>query len=219
MSITLEKDQTLLCDGDSLTNFRGGAGYSNWPYMRLNNWDRNWGDIVAENIFAWFPHLNITMRNVAVGGSTSVDVLNRFDEFVAPHKPDYVFMTIGANDANKGLSEDETREALSEYCKKLNDVSGGQLCILGNFQVCPNAIESRIEREGRLQARAAVVKEIVEKNNGVYLNIGDGMKQNADALAEQYAGHNVYCEGDSHFSHLGNMVIAGELMRALGLLH
>lgn len=216
--LQLNKDQCIICDGDSLTNFRGGPGYSTWPYMRMMNWDRNWGDIIAEHLFSWYPQLHIHMRNVAVGGSTSQSVLQRFDECVAPHKPDWVLMTIGANDISHEMPLSETQSAVTAYMEKLTAVSGGRLVVVGGFEICPHAPQRRRDRQPALDERFAAIREMLEAADGIALNIGAGMRAKAEELQRQYDGHSVYCTGDSHFSYLGNMIIAGEVMRAMGLV-
>ena len=216
--IEFKPKSTIIFDGDSLTNLRGGPGHSDWPYLRLMNWDRNWADLLAEYMFCWYPELELTMRNVAVGGSSTADILSRFDEFVAPHKPAWVLMTMGANDVNKNLSEEETRTNLKKYIEKLKSVSNGRLAIVGGFQLCPRAPQSKADKYPQQQARTEIIREVLENNDAVFIDIGDGLKEKADTLYQQWEGHTIYCDIDSHFSQLGSMIIAGEVMRELGYL-
>lgn len=99
--ITLQPNQTLLFDGDSMTALRSAPTLDQWPWLRITNNHRSWADIFSELLFAWRPDLHLSFRTAAVGGSTCRDLAERFDRTVIPIRPDWVFMTLASNDANQ----------------------------------------------------------------------------------------------------------------------
>ena len=129
----LKKYQTIIFDGDSATNRRCGPGLGDWAYMRMMNWNRNWADIFAELMFCWKPDLNLTMRNVAIGGSKSYEILERFDEFVKPNNPDWVFLTIGGNDISVKLSVEESQNNVRKYIKRIQEECSGNVIYITGF--------------------------------------------------------------------------------------
>ncbi len=218
--IELKKNQTIIIDGDSASNLRTGAGYTNWPYMRMMNWDRNWGDKFAELMFCWFPELNLKIRNVAVGGSKSYCILNRFDEFIKPNNPDWVFFTICGNDIAVKLSVKESQDNIEKYIKRVQDECGGNVVYISRFKPCPHISEKKIEGEEQRQERYAAIEETVAECGGFSIDVGTGLQEKAIELEKQWPGHMVYCADiDSHFNAIGHMMIAGEIMKALGYLN
>ena len=214
-----QPNDTLVFEGDSTINRRCGAGLSNWPFLRMSNWDRSWCNILAELLFAWQAPLNLTFHNVGVGGSTSKQVLDRFSEHVAPHNPNWLFVTVCSNDITQQISLEQTQQNVCEYVELAKNTCNANVVYVGGYLVYPNCLASKTKIQPQKEARYQAIKSAVTQSGGYYLDIGQLIKTQADALHAQYEEHSMYTGQDGHFSHLGNMVIAGSILRALGYLN
>ena len=219
INIELKKEQTIIFDGDSATNRRKGDGLTDWPYLRMMKWNRNWADIFAELMFCWKPELNLKMKNVAVGGSKSYEILERFDEFVKPHNPDWVFVTIGGNDIAVKLSLKESQDNFRKYITKVQDDCDGNVIYLSRFKPAPHCPEWKVKMEPERVERYAALEETVEECGAFIIDVGTGLLEKSMELVKQWEGHTTYCDADSHYNHIGNTIIAGEVMKGLGLLN
>lgn len=215
--ITLRPEQTIAFDGDSLTALRSSPTLDQWPWLRISNNHRSWADVFSELIFAWRPDLRLSFRTAAVGGSTCVDIEQRFDATIAKIRPDWVFMTLGSNDAAKAIPLERFKSTLRNYAERL-DEWGGQLVFLHNFKSCVGASEEAIRKESlRVPYYEAEAQLTAERPNVHLIDIGEALRTKAEALHAQYDGHSVYSDG-LHFSHLGAIIIAGEVLKACGIV-
>jgi lysophospholipase L1-like esterase len=215
--ITLLPQQIIAFDGDSLTALRTKPTLDQWPWLRISNNHRSWADVFAELLFAWRPELELNFRTAAVGGSTCHDLEERFDSTIAVIQPNWVFMTLGTNDANLEIPLAHFEAILRTYIEKLA-VWGGQLVFLHNIQACVGASECAKEKELKRTPYYAVENHLAEELATVHLiDIGSPLKAKAQLLHDQFEGHTVYSDG-SHFSHLGAMIIAGEVLKACGIV-
>ncbi len=106
----VQRGQTILFDGDSLTSRRTPPSLDTWPYLEIMNWRITYADEVSRLLFCLRPDLKLTFHNAAVGGSTCRGLLRRFDDFVLPHRPDWVILTLGGNDARIGVPMPEFKQ-------------------------------------------------------------------------------------------------------------
>ncbi|MCW8132850.1 MAG: hypothetical protein KIS92_21060, partial [Planctomycetota bacterium] len=94
-----KRGDTIVFEGDSLTNRRRNPAMDTWPYLELMNWKRTYADEIARLLFCWRPDLRLNFRNAGVGGSSCREVENRWEKMVRPLKPNWIVMTLGGNDA------------------------------------------------------------------------------------------------------------------------
>ena len=198
INIELKKEQTIIFDGDSATNRRKGDGLTDWPYLRMMKWNRNWADIFAELMFCWKPELNLKMKNVAVGGSKSYEILERFDEFVKPHNPDWVFVTIGGNDIAVKLSLKESQDNFRKYITKVQDDCDGNVIYLSRFKPAPHCPEWKVKMEQERVERAlresearyrSLVEDVIDTSKvGVFILDKDFRIVWLNNAIEQYFG-------------------------------
>ncbi|MDQ8208678.1 SGNH/GDSL hydrolase family protein [Coraliomargarita sp. SDUM461003] len=215
--IRLEAKQTIAFDGDSLTALRSEPTLDQWPWLRISNNHRSWSDVFSELLFAWRPDLQLNFRTAAVGGSTCLDLERRFDASIAKIRPDWVFMTLGSNDASKAIPLDHFESTLRCYVEKLA-AWGGQLVLLHNIQACVGASEEARTKEAQRKPYYQVQARLANSMSTVQLiDIGTPLKAKSQELYEQYQGHSIYSDG-LHFSHLGAMIIAGEALKACGIV-
>lgn len=215
--LQLQPNQTLAFDGDSLTHQRRRPALDQWPWLRLTNNHRSWADIASELLFAWRPELNLNFRNTAVGGSNSRDLLERFDSTLALLRPDWTLLTLGTNDVSHGVPATEFAANLRDYTARIA-AWGGQTLFVGGLLPTVGAGEANHAKAPELAARYAIEAEIAaESVHSHYLDLGPAFQSKAEALHAQWEGHAVYADG-THFSHLGALIIAGEVLKAFGVL-
>ena len=86
-SITAESKKLLIL-GDSISAGFGLKESENWVELFNNSFD-------AER-------MNITMINSSVSGDTTIGGLSRIGNVLKEHKPEYVLIELGGNDALRG---------------------------------------------------------------------------------------------------------------------
>ena len=211
----LEPEDLMLFDGDSLTSRRRGGSMDTWPYLRMMNWHQTWADEVERLLFALRPELDLRFRNAAISGSASIDLLEKFDHAVRPYSPDWVILTCGGNDLNRGIDLDDFRRNLSEYSRAVTEECDGRMAFLACWVPCPGAPEHKAEAYPRRAEYYGVLRELAEEFDGLYIDACPAMEEKAELLYEQSEAHTVYSDG-GHFNELGNLIIAGEVLKAFG---
>jgi lysophospholipase L1-like esterase len=208
----IRPNDKILFDGDSLTT---GLGHS--AYARMNHWDRNWADEMMEWLFCQRPELGLTSVKTAVGGSTCRNMIDRYEVRAKSAHATVAIFTIGTNDGITGVPLGDFREQLDAYAQQLL-LDGCRLVVhVGGFVPCPNVDEGAIPQLESCSPYWDVGREIMEKRNGLFLDVGPEMKRRAQILVEQWPHHSVYSSG-VHYSALGNAIIAGIVLERLGLM-
>ena len=113
---------TILALGDSLTEGLGVNNDDNYPaqlQIRLQE----------------LGYKNIKVVNSGLSGETSTGLVNRLD-WVLQTKPDITILTIGANDAMRGIDVATVEANIRTAVKRLQD--GGSEVILGGMQIYDN---------------------------------------------------------------------------------
>lgn len=87
----------------------------------------------SEGKFNWVAWLNASIRehigkhvviiNQGIGGDTVKGLLNRFERDIIPLSPTSVIITIGGNDANRGISLEDYRTDLSSLITKIQNIN------------------------------------------------------------------------------------------------
>ncbi len=208
---------TILFEGDSLTRFQGLPSLDTWAWMRLTGAHYGYPDKVGDWIFCNRPDLNLTLRTGAVGGSILADVLSRFPTIAVAFTPAIVVMTIGYNDAARQVPLPDFREQAQEYCRRLRDLSGGKVLYLGNILPAHGAAPSAEEHAARAKPYYQAMAEVVEAHDGLAIDLGRVLVRKAATLAKLWDGHTIYHDG-GHFNPVGNEIVAGVVLRALGLM-
>ncbi|MGM8886629.1 arylesterase [Psychrobacter sp. 1U2] len=119
-----EKSQpiTILALGDSLTEGLGVNPEDNYPAQ-------------LEAKLKEMGYENVDVVNSGLSGETSTGLVNRLD-WVTQTKPDITILTIGANDAMRGLELETIEENIRTAVKHLQD--NGSEVILGGMQIYDN---------------------------------------------------------------------------------
>lgn len=206
---------TILFEGDSLTNFRGGPTLDTWAWCRLTGAHYGYPERVGDWIFCQRPDLNLQVRNGAIGGAVMTDVLGRFEQNVAALKPALVVLTIGTNDTSRGIAPQAVAEAMGTYCSRLSATCGGRVIHLGGCR--PLEPGQDPERRERTQAVMTAVAQTVRAHGGMSLDVMSIIARQQAVLQKLWSGHSLFHDG-THFNPVGHEIMAGIVLRALGLM-
>jgi GDSL-like Lipase/Acylhydrolase family len=214
--LQLKKEQLIVFDGDSLTNRRSAGRPDTWPFLRLMNWDKPWPDMVAEMLFCWRPELKLSFFNAGSGGSTCRGLAERFETNVLARKPGWYIASLAGNDVRVGIPLEEFRETMTTCAKRLIDECGTEVLFFGLSDA-----PADYPKLDTLDARRKffdILSDIAAKTDGVhYADLGPRFAAKAAALKEQADCHTVY--GDvGHFNAVGNLLVAGEILRVFGVV-
>jgi lysophospholipase L1-like esterase len=207
--------QTIVFDGDSLTSRRMGPNRESWPLLTLNNWERTWADDVSRLLFAFRPDLALKFHECAIGGSSCRELAERFDRFVLPYKPDWVMMTMGGNDATREIPLTEFRERMTNYCQRVERECGGRVVFVSGFRPGPD--HPNPDQHRKRYPYTKVLASVAREAGHHFLDIGPGFLRQAKLLYRQSTYHHFFSDG-GHYNALGNLVLAGEVLRAFGVV-
>lgn len=130
---------TILALGDSLTEGLGVDNDANYPAQleaRLQEMGYN----------------NVKVVNSGLSGETSTGLVNRLD-WVLQTKPDITILTIGANDAMRGIEVATIEANIRTAVKRLQD--NGSEVILGGMQIYDNLGSDYVESFAAIYPRVA----------------------------------------------------------------
>lgn len=113
---------TILALGDSLTEGLGVANNDNYPAQ-------------LETRLQEMGYKNAKVINSGLSGETSTGLVNRLD-WVLQTKPDITILTVGANDAIRGIDVATVEANIRTAVKRLQD--NGSVVILGGMQIYDN---------------------------------------------------------------------------------
>ncbi len=210
------RGSTVLFEGDSLTGFRIGPGLDTWAWQRLTNAAYGYPERVGDWIFCNRPELRLSVRLGAVGGATMGEVLGRW-EATASLRPAVVVLTIGTNDAGRGVSSAALGAQVDDFCTRLTDHCGGRVLYLGGLTACHGLSPEAATRRLAAVDHYAAVAAAVSANNGLVVDLGTVLARRATDLAALWAGHTIFHDG-SHFNAVGNEIVAATVLQALGLM-
>ncbi len=216
-TLSLTAGATLLFEGDSITAFRVGPLLDTWAWMRLSGAHYGYPERVGDWLFCQRPGLRIQVRNGAIAGSASPDMLARFDAHVAPLKPSVVVMTMGPNDVSRGIAPEESARSIAEFAARLRRLCGGRVLHLGGAFSPADTPSVDAERHQRLLATWSAVRTAVADSGGISLDAYGVLARRHAALRELYSGHTIFHDG-THLNAVGHEVMAGVVLRALGLM-
>jgi len=210
----LQPDQILVFEGDSLTRRAMHPSADNWPLLRMNNWHRSYAELVEEWLFAHRPDLRLKARHAAIGGSTIRDLHARYEIQVKPHSPSWIIFTLGTNDCGTPLDDFEAE--LARYLDTARRSSGSRFLYVGGFEPMPGLGEAETRHlvEARLYYDTA--RRLVPAFGGLAPDFGAALRAKAELHFSQSPFHSYYGDG-LHLSALGNHVLAGLVLEALGV--
>ena len=130
---------TILALGDSLTEGLGVDNDANYPAQ-------------LEARLQELGYKDVKVINSGLSGETSTGLVNRLD-WVLQTKPDITILTIGANDAIRGIDVATVEANIRTAIKRLQD--GGSEVILGGMQIYDNLGSDYVESFAAIYPRVA----------------------------------------------------------------
>jgi len=212
----LKRSQSIVFDGDSLTNRRRPGSMDRWPFLDLMNWRDTYAEDMERLLFCLRPDLRLSFRNVGIGGQSCRELAERYDANVAAYKPDWIILTISGNDVSRGIPLAEFKQTMDTYVARARKEWGGRVVFVGGFKACPGAPEGSEERYAKRAAYYRVGRASAREHGGLFVDAGTPLQKKARELYKQSNAHTIYSDG-GHFNPVGNLIIAGEVLRALGV--
>ncbi|OXL21809.1 arylesterase [Psychrobacter sp. DAB_AL32B] len=130
---------TILALGDSLTEGLGVDNDANYPAQ-------------LEVRLKELGYKNVKVVNSGLSGETSTGLVNRLD-WVLQTKPDITILTVGANDAIRGIDVATVEANIRTAVKRLQD--GGSEVILGGMQIYDNLGSDYVKSFAAIYPRVA----------------------------------------------------------------
>lgn len=130
---------TILALGDSLTEGLGVERDGNYPAQ-------------LEAKLKEMGYVNVDVVNSGLSGETSTGLVNRLD-WVTQTEPDITILTIGANDAIRGLDVATIEDNIRTAVKHLQD--NGSEVILGGMQIYDNLGNAYVQSFSAIYPRIA----------------------------------------------------------------
>jgi len=130
---------TILALGDSLTEGLGVERDGNYPAQ-------------LEAKLKEMGYVNVDVVNSGLSGETSTGLVNRLD-WVSQTEPDITILTIGANDAIRGLDVATIEDNIRTAVKHLQD--NGSEVILGGMQIYDNLGSEYVQSFSAIYPRIA----------------------------------------------------------------
>ena len=176
---TLESEQqeplTILALGDSLTEGLGVDNDANYPAQ-------------LESRLKEMGYKDVKVINSGLSGETSTGLVNRLD-WVLQTKPDITILTIGANDAIRGIDVATVEANIRTAIKRLQD--NGSEVILGGMQIYDNLGADYV------QSFAAIYPRVAKDMNVTLIPFfldgvgGDAKLNQADAIHPTKEGYSI----------------------------
>ncbi|MDF9557592.1 SGNH/GDSL hydrolase family protein [Bacillus tropicus] len=152
--------KTLVCFGDSITAdevfFDGTSRLTPRLQRIFSNWE---------------------VVNAGVPGDTTFDALNRIEEDVLSHKPDFITVFLGTNDA-VSFSQGSLQAYKENLEKIVNHISSGKVLLISPAPVDEERQHNRTNEV--LRQYADVVEEVAKETGSYFLNLYAEMIQERD---------------------------------------
>lgn len=140
----IEQPITILALGDSLTEGLGVDPDDNYPAQ-------------LEATLKQMGYTNVEVVNSGLSGETSTGLVNRLD-WVAQTQPDITILTIGANDAMRGIDVATVEANIRTAVKRLQD--NGSEVILGGMQIYENLGSDYVQSFAAIYPRVAADMDV-----------------------------------------------------------
>ena len=197
--VTLKKGDHIIFFGDSLTDLaRGPKGYVS---------------LVRDALQDKHPDFEVKVEPVATGGHKVTDLLKRVDKDVIAKKPTIVFIQIGVNDANRGVTPKEFEAQLGELIAKLE--TGGAKVVLCTLTSLGEKHDGSNKIDKKLDELAEVARKVAKKQQ---IPLNDLRK----AFVAYWKEHNkdnkdrgILTYDGNHFNQKGMDFVAEQMLKML----
>ena len=211
--MVLKKNSIFVVAGDSVTDCDRDFLAPTWKSESLGN---GYAYFLQAALTGFCPELNVQVINRGVGGDTSAQLLDRWQEDVLECNPDFISILIGVNDAwrhfdgHAGLNELIDVAGFKENCRKMIRSGldcGAGMCILSPFMLELNK-EDPLGKMVREYAAAA--REVAEEFKLPFVDLQAAFDE---VLAQRYTCN--FSPDRIHPNEAAHMIILRELWKTL----
>lgn len=206
-----QTNQKLLFIGDSITDC-GRARSEDKGAALGNGYVRD----LAALLGATYPHCMLEIVNKGIGGNTTRDLKNRWNEDVLELRPDWLSLMIGTNDVWRQFDspdqeqvlpnefEANVRQLISEVQPQL---SGG-LVLMTPFLIEPSGVDPM---RARMDEYSAIIKQIAHESEAVFVDTQAAFNRVLEVLPSS-----ALADDRVHPNAVGHMVLARAWLNAVG---
>jgi lysophospholipase L1-like esterase len=205
-TIELKKGDHVLFFGDSLTALAGREE----PKKHVS---KGYVRIVREKLQQTHKDKDVQVSWVATGGHKVTDLLKRVDKDVLAKKPTIVFIQIGVNDANAGVTAKMFKAQLTELIERLR--KGGAKVVLCSLTSLGEKSDGSNRIDERLDELAEVARALAREQK---VPLNDLRK----AFVEHWKKHNpdnkpngILTYDGNHFNQKGHEFVAARMLEKL----
>lgn len=209
----LKKDSIFVVAGDSVTDCDRDFLAPAWKSESLGN---GYAYFLQAALTGFYPELNVQVINRGVGGDTSAQLLERWQEDVLKCRPDFISILIGVNDAwrhfdgHAGLDELVDVDGYTDNCRKMiasGLEQGATVCVMSPFMLELN----KDDPLGAMVRRyAAAAREIAAEFSLPFVDLQAAFDS---ALARRYTCN--FSPDRIHPNEAAHMIILRELWKTL----
>jgi lysophospholipase L1-like esterase len=167
------------------------------------------------------PEKSVTVINRGIGGNTAEDLRSRWTDDALSHRPDWMSIKIGINDANRhingsgdpNISPKEYRVRYEEILEQTREaLPERQLLLITPFflskDTAPNSYRAKVAR--LLPEYIGIVTELSAQYGTRLLNLHERFHRNLE-----HAHPDVYCPEPVHPNQTGHLLIAEAVYESL----
>lgn len=206
-----QTDQKLLFIGDSITDC-GRARSADKGADLGNGYVRD----IAALLGATYPHYTLEIVNKGIGGNTTRDLKNRWNEDVLQLRPDWLSLMIGTNDVwrqfdspdQEQVLPDEFEANVRQLVVEVQAQLSGGLVLMTPFFIEPSGVDAM---RARMDEYSAIIKQIAQKSEAIFVDTQAAFnrvleRQPSSALSDDRV----------HPNAVGHMVLARAWLNAVG---
>lgn len=210
MSLIFERGQTILFQGDSITDCGRDRAYA-------DNLGKGYALMTAAWLGAARPDLKLTFLNRGISGNRAADLSDRWQQDCLDLKPDWVSILIGINDTWRRFDSNDptSTEAYEKHYRDIltrSAAAGIKLIVCEPFVLRHPA--DRLAWREDLDPKIQVVRALAEEFNALYVPF-DGMFA-AQALQH---GPATWAADGVHPTPAGHALMSRQWLRCVGLCH
>ncbi len=204
---------TVVCLGDSITQFGEGPGGYVW--------------LVRHYMDTLYPDQNIDVVNAGISGNTSRDMLGRLSRDVLSKKPDLVTISVGVNDVwhgfydNHPLGDGPQGVPIDEFRKNVDSMvtqilaTGSKVAMLSTTLIYEDL---NGPENAKCRGYNDVLRDIARKHGMVFVDYQKPFQTLVKDYRSTTGGNDNFLTVDGvHMNVEGNEVMAHTLLTGLGI--
>lgn len=209
----LKKNSIFVVAGDSVTDCDRDFLAPTWKPESLGN---GYAYFLQAALTGFYPELNVQVINRGVGGDTSAQLLERWQEDVLEWKPDFISILIGVNDAwrhfdgHATINELIDVEGFKKNCRKMISSGlelGAGICVMSPFML---ELNKNDPLGSMVRQYAAAAKDVADEFKLPFVDLQAAFDK---ALSQRYTCN--FSPDRIHPNEAAHMIILRELWKTL----